>query len=566
MKKKNIMVFSITNKILILMLSCVIINTFIVLAYNIPSAKGALKESIEANMEDILELSTRLINNKLEENNNKEISYDEYKELIGGVGIKDVPSSYVYVVNLNKRFIYHPDESKYNQEVVNSAINKLIDKINSGAKYKSEDIVSYEYNDEIKYAAYKVEIDKGLVTVIGADESEVLSSMNKLTRNTTIVMAGVAIILIIFDYLMAVGITKPIKSVTKVIENIGKLNFNNSVELEKLKNRKDETGSMSKAVITMENDFKYIISKITDVSKDIQISADSLHKVSDKINVASVDNSSTTEELAASMEETAATTVNINSDMNDIMRDTEDINNKAINGMKLSRDIKSRANDMNNNAVKATEETQKMYHNVKEKTTLALEDSKAVNKINTLASTIQDIADQTGLLALNASIEAARAGDAGKGFAVVASEISDLASESGNTVKEIIGIVGEVNEAVKNMEKCMTTTLSYIEKKIMKDYNMFLELSKQYDIDANDFNQFMSNISENSEKLRTSSDSIVSAVSGISETISNAAEGVSDVANKTEMVVTLSNDVVQVVDKTEENSNELKKIISMFKL
>ena len=225
----------------------------------------------------------------------------------------------------------------------------------------------------------------------------------------------------------------------------------------------------------------------------------------------------------------------------------------------FSRDIKNRANDMNNNALMATEETQQMYHNVKEKTTLALEESKAVNKINTLASTIQDIADQTGLLALNASIEAARTGDAGKGFAVVA-------SESGNTVKEIINIVGEVNDAVKNMEKCMTTTLSYIDKKVMKDYNMFLELSKQYDVDANNFNQFMINISENSKKLKVSSDSIVSAVSGISETISNAAEGVSDVAGKTEMVVALSDDVVQVVDKTEENSSELKKVIGMFKL
>lgn len=566
MKKKGMMVFSITNKILILMLVCVIINAWIVLAYNIPSSKQALKKSIESNMEDILELSTRLINNKLEENNNKDISYNEYKKLIGGVGIKDVPSSYVYVVKTNKKFVYHPDESKYNKEVVNSEINKLIDKINCGKEYKSENIVSYKYNNEIKYAAYKVEIDKGLITVIGADENEVLASMNKLTRNATIVIGGVTAGLVIFDYIMAARITKPIKSVTKVINNIAELNLNNTDELEKLKHRKDETGQMSQAVISMENDFKYIISKITDVSEDIQRSSDNLHKVSSKINIASVDNSATTEELAASMEETAATTINIDSDMKDIMKDTENINNKAINGMELSRDIKNRANDMNNNALMATEETQQMYHNVKEKTTLALEESKAVNKINTLASTIQDIADQTGLLALNASIEAARAGDAGKGFAVVASEISDLASESGNTVKEIINIVGEVNDAVKNMEKCMTTTLSYIEKKVMKDYNMFLELSKQYDVDANDFNQFMINISENSKKLKVSSDSIVSAVSGISETISNAAEGVSDVASKTEMVVALSDDVVQVVDETEENSSELKKVIGMFKL
>lgn len=565
-KKKCRIIFSIKYKILALMLICVIINACIVLVYNIPSSKKALKKSIEANMEDILDLSTKLIDYKLKETDDGNISYEEYEKLIGGVGIKNVPSSYLYVVKFDKKFVYHPDKSKYNKEVVNVEINKLIDKINAGDTYKTENIVRYEYNNEIKYAAYKVETDTGLVIVMGADEKEVLAPINKLSINSKVVIVIVSLALIILDYIIARGITKPIKLITDVINNISELDFTSTRELEKLQNKKDEIGNMSNAVTNMENDFKYIISKLSDVSKDIQTSSDNLHEVSNKINAASVDNSATTEELASSMEETAATATNINSDMIEIMRDTEDINNKALNGMKLSKDIKNRANDMNKNALKATEETKNMYHEVKEKTELALQESKAVNKINTLASTIQDIATQTSLLSLNASIEAARAGEAGKGFAVVASEISDLANESGDTVKEIMNIVGEVNEAVKNMEKCMTATLSYIEKKVMIDYNMFLEVSERYDVDANDFAEFMSKISENSEKLKISADGIVSAVSGISETISTAAIGVSDVANKTETVVTLSDDVIEVVDKTDKNSNELKEVISMFKL
>ena len=565
-KKKSRVAFSIKYKILAVILTCIILNVCIVLVYNIPSSKEALKKSIEANMEDILDLSTKLIDNKLKETDDGNISYDEYEELIGGVGIKNVPSSYVYVVKFDKKFVYHPDESKYNKEVTNIEINKLIDKINAGESYKTEDIVKYEYNKEIKYAAYKVEKDEGLVTVIGADEKEILAPINDLAIKSTLVIGIVSVSLIIFDYFLIRGITKPIKLITDVINNISELDFTSTRKLEKIQNKKDEIGNMSNAVTNMENDFKYMISKLSSISKDIQISADNLHDVSKKINMASVDNSATTEELAASMEETAATTANINSDMIEILKDTECINNRAMNGMKLSKDIKNRANDMNKNALKAAEETKKMYHDVKEKTELALEESKAVNKINTLASTIQDIADQTSLLSLNASIEAARAGDAGKGFAVVAGEISDLANESGKTVKEIINIVEEVNEAVKNMDKCMTNTLAYIEKKIMIDYNMFLEVSEMYDVDANDFAECMSNISNNSEKLKRSADSIVLAVSGISETISNAAVGVSDVAGKTETVVTLSDDIVGVVDKTNNNSKELEEVVSMFKL
>lgn len=84
--------------------------------------------------------------------------------------------------------------------------------------------------------------------------------------------------------------------------------------------------------------------------------------------------------------------------------------------MNLSADIKVRANELHKQTDVAAKRTREVYENVKLRTKNAIEQSKAVDKINELTDSIMEISSQTNLLALNASIEASRAGEAGKGL------------------------------------------------------------------------------------------------------------------------------------------------------
>ena len=196
----------------------------------------------------------------------------------------------------------------------------------------------------------------------------------------------------------------------------------------------------------------------------------------------------------------------------------------------------------------------------------AIEQSRAVDKINELTETIRSIAGQTNLLALNASIEAARAGEAGRGFAVVAEEIGHLATQSSDTVSGINDIVAEVHNSVDNMSSCLTRTLDFIDNNAMADYAKFDEMAEGYAADAGDFEQNMTSIHEAVAALSGSINDVSDSISGINSTIGESAKGVTDVANKTTDIVSLTADTEQIVDQTEQCSKDMRAIVSRFML
>ena len=132
--------------------------------------------------------------------------------------------------------------------------------------------------------------------------------------------------------------------------------------------------------------------------------------------------------MSAAIQETNASILQVQDYVDHVKKDVDDMHGNVLQGTKYASEMKKRADQLRKDSVKATEtakdSVEKMTHNLNEK----IENSKAVQNIESLTTTILDIASQTNLLALNASIEAARAGEHGRGFAVVAEEISSLAS------------------------------------------------------------------------------------------------------------------------------------------
>lgn len=562
-KEKNTVKFSIKYRVLLLVFGTIAIMAALILAYIIPMAKKIQKSSFENSMLELAKLGARSID--IEYKSKQNVSTQDLEELLKDVQIEGISSCYAYVVNTDNIQVYHKRPGKTGTLVINEIIKQLNADIKNNKSYQHSAIISYvDENGISKYAAYAVSDTTKWVTVVAGYEKEAMQNINMIQTSSIAVLVILVVVIMVIGYVLSLKITKPITTMTDTIKDIAALNFTKSDKLSTLQHRSDETGEMARQIFNMEENLQQIVTSIKKMSVQMSQNAVNLVKVTETINQASEDNSATSEELAASMEETSATATTVDSNIGSILSNTEVIDKESQNGVAMANEINSRAMNMNRNAVDSSNKTMDIYNDVKVKTKQAIEQSKAVGKVNELAAAIQEIADQTSLLSLNASIEAARAGEAGKGFAVVAGEIGQLASQSTSTVTSIMKIVHEVNAAVQNMEICMSETLEFLETEVIADYKNFIDVSEQYKLDAENVDVSMNKIYEMANALKKSSEEIVLSVSGITETIGQAAIAVNDVAEKTMQVVTLSDDVMKVVNVTNEDSATLSKIADKF--
>jgi methyl-accepting chemotaxis protein len=555
---------SIYVKILTLIIISVIAFFVLNIAYIIPRAKATIQKVNENNMQDLSTLCSEIVEQEIAAKGLEGVDYEVLKPIFEGRGLNGIDSSSIYVVDQDGIFLYHKKEDKIGTEVFNEDVKNILEQIPTGSYVPSGIIHYVDEKGVAKYSSYQVIESAGWVTVCVANESEIMAEINQIRNLGILLSCIVGVVVLIIGITAAKGITGPIKIITNVIGSVSRLDFSSSDELEVIEHKKDETGTMARAVGEMEESLRNIVERIANTSVDLEGHALRLKDITAEIDSANADNSATSEELAASMQETSATTDVISERTVAIKENADAIADEVRVGADNAKETRKKASAVYDETVAAKEKTERMYEEINAQGQEALEKSKAVEKVNSLAVAIQDIASQTNLLALNASIEAARAGEAGKGFAVVATEIGGLATQSSDTVAGIMEIVSEVQNSVDLMNECLTRTLGYIEKDVANDYDSFLKMADNYKLDAENFSDVLGDISEKIGELQESTTAISISVDEISKTVGEAAEAVTTVAEKATDVAMLSDGVVKVVGETEENSNELREIKDSF--
>lgn len=283
---------------------------------------------------------------------------------------------------------------------------------------------------------------------------------------------------------------------------------------------------LSHSSITIDTQLARLSSNITNVSTTL------------------IDISAGMEETSASAEEITATTQEITSAVNVISSDIEE-------GRNLASEINNRATKLSKETSDKINKATSIYKETKVKLDQTVEKSKEVEKISLLTQTILDIADQTNLLALNAAIEAARAGESGRGFAVVADEIRKLAENSQKSATEIQFVSGSIVETVNTMAQEINNIMHFLESEVMVDYHSMLELSQQYNTDADKFNQKLESIFESIHHVAKSTEEVAQAISEIATTISESTSGISNISDKASQV---QQDAL-IINESKEKSN-----------
>ena len=493
------------------------------------------------------------------------ITYEDFDSKLGTCQVADYESSYAYVVDASGTMEYHPTKDKVGNPVENEVVKGVVAGISSGTNKQSE-FVSYKYKGAQKYAGYYVTPNDNHIVVVTADEKDVLAAVSSFIKLVVIISILVLLGCAVVCWFVGGAIIKPLEVLTVVVEKTADLNFESNPEAHSIMLRKDECGQIGRAIQKMRSSLRDVVTMIGDTSNKLNDNAVNLKDSSNQVNENSSDNSATAQQLAAGMQETSATTENITANIASMEASADDINKLALDGKDVSSEIMAKAEKFEKDVDKMRSDATTLSAEIKEKSVVALDKAKAVNKINDLAKAIMDIATQTSLLALNASIEAARAGESGRGFAVVAEEIGNLANQSQSTVNGITEIINEVHEAVGEISDCLTETQDFIDTKVSDDYNEFSNLAQMYNNDAHVFSVSMEDIHDAIDNLNSSIHDISEAVDGINTTISESAIGVTDIAEKTTDTVSLTSQTLELVEESVGFAGELSDIVARFKM
>lgn len=489
-----------------------------------------------------------------------DIDFSEFTNTIDSLSIFD--SGYGFLANDSGEVMYHKDlEIGSNLADADSGLQAVVDAL--GNEQTEETAVSYTYQGKDKVMYYKT-LENGMKFVLTAPKTELQEKSRQLAKQIFGGAAFAMILTIIIGTVLGFTITKPITQIDGIVKQTAEFEFASNPANQHLYKRKDETGRMAISLHNMRKNLRQMVANIRHVYTDLKNTTEQLSDTTKRVREMSSVNTDTTQELAAAMEETAATMETVNTTVSDIKERATDIERYSKEGRESSVEVKERAGQLKLKTQAASEKTVQMYENVQQKTEAAMEQAKAVEKINQFTQAILEISSQTNLLALNASIEAARAGEAGKGFAVVAGEIGTLAAQTSTTVGSINEIIAEVNQAVANMTGCLKESTDFLEQTVLKDYEDFMGVADQYTKDATVFDDDMSAISGQINTLLSSIVEIADAMQGVSSTVSEAADGVADIAQKTLEVSGIVQGNETLVDNNRENIVRLNSVIEMF--
>lgn len=443
-------------KIIVMVILAVIVSNVICMVFILESSKKQITDSVKHTMVDVVNTTSKIMENEISNSGVDDLDYDGYANNLLDVKLEGMDSAYMYVVQNDGTMLYHPTKEKVGQPVENAVIKGVVQQLQDGKKPETA-VVEYVFNGTTKYSAYTI-LNNENILVLTADESEALAGITTVTGVAVGIIAIVVLIAIIISFIMGRRLMRPLVKVSTIIEDVA--NGNIEADFSVVKESNDEIGLIIEKMKELTQSLGSIVGKIRNSSDTMSSNSYELNDTSSQTLAANNEISKAVEDVAEGSTGMAASISKINENLLEMSNETKDINASVDEIKNQTTAVQDSSKIMNDKIKSMQDSSHKMDEGISAISKRIETVNTTVDKVSNIVSVIEEISSETNLLSLNASIEAARAGDAGKGFAVVAQEIRVL---SDNTNTELENIKQIISSLVEECRYCVQASGTIVE-------------------------------------------------------------------------------------------------------
>ena len=316
---------------------------------------------------------------------------------------------------------------------------------------------------------------------------------------------------------------------------------------------------------------RYVIAPIQDAMGTLQDSSERLGGVVTEIRGRTHTSSGSaqklsglTEQLSAALGKISQNTAAINASASSTQDDAARVADACAALSGYSAEMRGRSEEMEQSARREMEVVHSRTEEILSILNEAIEQSKNVDKINILTQDILSISSSTDLIAINASIEAARAGTAGKGFAVVAQEIRRLADACAQAAGHIKEVSESVTGAVAYLSSSAQELADYLGQAIETQLAQSVRSGQQYREDAEYIQRSIETFNAQADGLSMAMEEVAASIAGISSAVNDAVTDVTGVAGSTHVLVDDLTSIVSGMDTNQEIAGDLRRQVEVF--
>lgn len=293
--------------------------------------------------------------------------------------------------------------------------------------YRGQMVLGASMGKELEQA-----LGLGWVVITEVDEHEAFAGLNKLIKTIALVSILASILVFALSLKVAAQIANPIKLLSDAAAEVGNGDLTKTISIKS----EDEIGRLARSFNDMVNNLKEVLSKTQDAVSNITASSQEILAASQEQAAAAREQSSAVAETSTAAKELSVSAEEVGKSI----RRVAESSSHALVGMAKIKESIAKTNQLIN----------------------ALGDKS--QKIGKITDLIDDVADQTNLLAVNASIEAARAGEQGRGFTVVADEIRKLSDSTAKSTKDITALIELIQHEMTNSLMSMEQSVSSVDQ------------------------------------------------------------------------------------------------------